>query len=1647
MSAAEITFTRPERRKNLRWERKTDTVDHSQRRDETATRARRSTSAGWLFGLLLPALAVFPASAELLQTNKVLYTVANSHLDTQWNWTIQSTIYPYLSNTLYGNFAHFTNYPSYVFNFEGAFRYRLMREYYPEEYETLKHYIAAGRWRVAGSVVDAGDVIVPSPESLFRQILYGNRLYQQELGKTSTDIFLPDCFGFPYSLPSIAAHSGLKGFSTAKLRWGSAIPFPFQNIGRWIGPDGASVIAVIEPGAYDSAITENLATSTNYLGRIERMAGATGLNVDFRYFGTGDIGGAPNPAYVDWLEKSIALGGPIKVLSAGADDLFRDLTPEQVNRLPTYQGELLMRVHGVGCYTSHSEMKTYNRRNELWGDAAERAAVIADWLQGGGTYPQERLTKAWERFLWHQFHDDLTGTSIDAAYNFSWNDELLSLKDFASEQTLVVGVLAQALDTTAAGMPLVVFNPLATEREDVVEAEVNFTHSAPQAVRVFGPDGAEVPSQTGPVRGNVLPVTFLARVPATGAAVFEVRPAESPSALSNALSVSPSHLENTRYRVQLDANGDVSSIFDKTNQRELLRAPIRWHFLYNLSTAWPAWEITYAAVTGTPTYLGGPAKVEILERGPARVSVAMTRFKDGSAFTERIRLGAGAAGDFVEWDVSVNWHTRNTLLKVAFPLSVSNPTASYDLGLGTIERGNASPSLWEVPAQQWADLTDASGIYGVSIVNDSKYGWDKPNDHTLRLTIFHTPEAAGNYPHGAYNSIGSHRLRFAVMGHANDWRAGQSPWAAARLNQPLQAFQTTAHPGTLGKSFSFLACDNPNVMVKALKKAEDSEEIVVRLHELSGRAQTAQLTFAAPIAAAREMNGAEAPLGPLTPVDGKLKVALSPYQPRTLAMTLAAPNQLVPKTESTPVALLFNLDGVSRDANRTDGNFDAGFTYPAELMPAEIVRGGVKFLTGPTNDGVLNVVACQGQTIELNAGGHTQLHFLAAAAGADTAATFTVDGRATGLNIQHFTGYVGQWNPPQLKPAEVAWVFTHRHTPAGNDPYRFCYLFQYRLDLPPNAKTLTLPNQPNVRIFALSLARTPAGTTTVAGGPLGANEIPWADAGADQTVNASADGKARVTLDATRSGDADGRFVSYVWSLNGRVLATGANPVVALGLGTNAVLLTVTDDRHDTSQDMVTIIVQPPLTVTLSTSTDHAGAAPLAVQFTGSASGGSEAPVNMAAEVAGLVTAQGEFAPNETAVRAFDGRPDTKWLDHARANPSTRASWLQFQYPAGARPLVTGYALTSANDAPARDPRDWRLLGSNDGTNWTVLDRRTNQAFATRAERREFELTKGEGFNRYRLAIDCILDPGAASAVQLAELELIGVPDYAFAWNLGDGTVVTGREVRHTYTNQGNFPVTLAVAQGRLSGTSQTVITVGTPLSASIHAMPAGHAGTMFQFEAVVAGGNPARSPYNTPADGLGRIFAQGENAPAEGKARVFDNDPRTKWLDFTTVYPNTQSSWLEYRYANDWPHVLTRYALTSANDFPGRDPRDWRLLGSPDGTNWITLDVRTNQVFSARFERREFLISEMTACRRYRLQIDTVLQPATAGCVQLAELELIGTPVYTYSWTFSDGATATVPDPRHTFTGRRPFAATLIVSDGVARATNSLVVPAHARR
>lgn len=1003
------------------------------------------------------------------------YMVADAHLDTQWNWDIQTTINEYVWNTLNQNLFLLKRYPDYVFNFEGGVKYAWMKEYYPAQYEEMKQYIKNGRWHISGSSWDATDVLVPSTESFIRNVMLGQEYYRKEFGVESTDIFLPDCFGFGWTLPTIASHCGLIGFSSQKLDWRNH-PFygeskhPFM-IGMWQGVDGSSIMLA---HGYDYGRRwrdEDLSHSKHLLDISQRNP----FNIAYRYYGTGDTGGSPNLASVRSVEKGIKGDGPVEVISATSDQMFKDFMPYKNHpELPVFNGELLMDVHGTGCYTSQAAMKMYNRQNEVLANAAENSAVAADWL-GTASYPMNTLTEAWRRFIMHQFHDDLTGTSIPRAYEFSWNDELISLKQFAGVLTNSVGAVANQMDTRVKGTPVVLYNAHAFPVTDLAEVVLNVT-KAPKGFTVYDDKGKKVPAQLLSYEDGKAHLLIAATVPATGYAVYDVREGGSSA---RAISAETNVLENSVYKLVFDNKGDITSLFDKKNNKELVKEgkAIRLAlFTENKSYNWPAWEILKETTDREPVSITDDVKISQVEDGDLRKAICVEKRHGQSVFKQYIRLYEGSRADRIDFYNEIDWQSTNALLKAEFPLSISNPEATYDLGIGSVKRGNNTTTAYEVYAQYWADLTDKSNSYGVSVLNDSKYGWDKPNDNTIRLTLLHTPETKGNYAYQDKQDFGYHTFTYSLLPHSGAFEKAKTVVSADQLNQPIMAFAAGKHAGRLGKSFSFVNSDNTSVAVRTLKKAQSSDELVIRVYETGGvKEQTAEIAFAGTILSANEADGTEKTIGKALFNGNKLQVAIRPNSVKTFKVKLKPSDAPAGKLQYASLPLNYDRKCVSWNEFRREADFASGYSYAAELLPDSLVAGSIPFRFGEKE--AANGLTCKGDTIQLPAGSeYNRIYFLAASREGDCEGTFRTGKTEQTVLVPEYTGFIGQWGhlghtEGFLKDAEIAYVGTHRHAPGGDEAYEYTYMFKFGLDIPKGATSLILPDNKQIVLFAATLVK------------------------------------------------------------------------------------------------------------------------------------------------------------------------------------------------------------------------------------------------------------------------------------------------------------------------------------------------------------------------------------------------------------------------------------------------------------------------------------------------------------------------------------------------------------------------------------------------
>lgn len=1027
-----------------------------------------------LIAFLLVTVGIGPTQA---QKKYKAYVVSNAHLDTQWNWDVQTTIDEYLKHTLVRNFYLFQHYPNYVFNFEGGIKYSWLKEYYPFEYDTVKKYIKEGRWHISGSSWDANDTNVPSPESFFRNILLGQQFYKKEFGVTSTDIFLPDCFGFSYTLPTVAAHCGLVGFSTQKLQWrhrnmhGNA-KMPF-NIGLWQGIDGSRIMTALNGKNYVFDWSgEDISHDTDL-----RNTAKNGVNnTTFRYYGAGDRGGSANINSAVSIEKGIKGSGDIEIISAASDQLFRDYLPfDKHPELPVYDGELLMDIHATGCYTSQAAMKLYNRRNEQLGDAAERISVMADYLDGV-TYPGQTLTDAWRRFIWHQFHDDLTGTSIPKAYTYSWNDELISQTQFNDIIRTGVGALSSCLDTRVKGTAIIVYNAMAAQRKELADAFIA-TPNKPIGVQVFDASGREVPAQLLSWENGQAHIAFSASVSPLSCSVYDVR--FSKSAIRSSLQATLNTLENRIYKLTLNKDGDIASIIDKRTNRELVEPGKAFRLtllLGNESNEWPAWEILKKTIDQPGTEISENVKVSIEQQGSCYAALRVERNYRSSRFVQYIRMSEGANDERIDIINEVDWSTKDAVLKAEFPMNVKNKEAVYDLGIGTIKRGNNTDIAYEVCAQQWADLTATDKSYGIAILNDCKYGWDKPNDNTLRLTLLHAPKTKERYKYQEQQDFGHHTFTYSIVGHESEVLQTNIRHLSESLNTRLAVFNASKHKGELGREYSFAQVNTSQVAIRSFKKAEESDMYIIRFYEMQGKAaDNVEVTFPADIESAYEVNGIEDKTGEATVHNNKLYFDIKVYGPKTFAIRLKKGYVKAVPVQNIPLQLPFTHKAFTPENFGYTVSFDKkGNSFAAELIGDEVTTDNITFHI--ENHENKNVIKCKGDTIRLpkEAAGK-KLYILAASIDKDRKTIFQVDGKSHEFNIPYYSGFYGQWghtgvSDGYIRDASLAYIGSHRHTEKGNDTYIYTYMYKFGIELPKEARTLILPKDENIAVFAITLS-------------------------------------------------------------------------------------------------------------------------------------------------------------------------------------------------------------------------------------------------------------------------------------------------------------------------------------------------------------------------------------------------------------------------------------------------------------------------------------------------------------------------------------------------------------------------------------------------
>ncbi|MDR2647934.1 MAG: hypothetical protein LBB67_07425, partial [Oscillospiraceae bacterium] len=938
----------------------------------------------------------------------------------------------------------------------------------------------------AGSAYENGDVNIPSPEALLRNLLLGNGYFQRTFGVRCKDIFLPDCFGFGTVLPSVAAHSNLLGFATTKLMQDTHARPPFAY-GRWRGVDGKEIFAV--PDAHDYNTSLKKAREHFVLRRNLRVCERRGIfPAAYTLHGVGDQGGAPKEESVRTVCGEIQANSAerVQVRSAASDRIFRDLSElpaAEQKALPVYCGEWLMTDHGVGCYTARTWSKRWNRQAEQLADRAERVSCFAAFL-GRTHYPAEALNAAWKRVIAHQFHDDITGTSNEISYARNWNDLYIAQLQFAEAERAAASFISHTLDTGfAVGRCVLVSNPTQWVRNETAEIRLPFPLQG-SYVRVTDKNGHAVPSQLDAAKSKA---RFAVSIPPMSVVLYDVQINDSPFARDTGLRVAPGCIENKHLRALIDGNGDIASLFDKRTGAETLKAPVRLAlFDFDGSEPWPMWELGYKEIKRRPKEYPQNPRIRVIDDGAAYAAIEIVREARSSVFRQVISLDAD--GTYLRVHNDFDWHALRTLAKIEFVTTASNPMAAYDTGFGIVTRRNSSKRLYEVPAQQWADITDKSGAFGLTILSDSRAGWDKPNGNTLRLTAVYTPKSGSR---GAAHVLdfGRTRFDFGLFPHAGSWRNGASE-AGVCFGQPLATFfapDSSNKPCACRNRRHTFGAVGGDFIIRCVKRAENAATndpiYIVRLQESSGKSvPDAFLTFGNGIVSFEEVYASEEPRAIRNRAllaDGTLRFSLDASEIRSFALRIAPMGGFSPPKQ-TQIDLPWNIR-LTRAQGEAVGQSSLPIALPQEQLPSAIKLSGVQYALRPKTQ--KNAVVCKAQQIVLPAG--RELRLLLTSFAADNRAAFLLGGKPIEAIVHAAFEPVGMGDLPDLglsgftkETAVPVFVFQHTHIPKDGvwqDAIgKQALLFEVRLPLSGKPETLQLPNASSIALFAAVVTSEPS---------------------------------------------------------------------------------------------------------------------------------------------------------------------------------------------------------------------------------------------------------------------------------------------------------------------------------------------------------------------------------------------------------------------------------------------------------------------------------------------------------------------------------------------------------------------------------------------
>jgi len=803
--------------------------------------------------------------------------VGHTHIDVAWLWPLDIT----RMKTIH-SFATvlelMDRYPEYLFMSSQPQLYDFIKKERPDLLERIKERVAEGRWEPEGGMWLEADCNVTGGESFVRQLLFGTRFFKREFDKECRVLWLPDVFGYSAALPQLLKKAGIDYFMTTKIFWNEYNRFPYETF-EWEGMDGSKVLAhfitATDPGdgrIYGS--TYNGVVSTPHVKGSWSNYHQKDLNNDvLMSFGYGDGGGGPTKEMLEEgrrLSKGIPGCPKFEIKKSG--DYFKGLD-ERVSgnpRLPKWVGELYLEYHR-GTLTSVGKNKWYNRKCENLLRDVELFSMIAsdaNLLQ----YPQDEINEAWETVLLNQFHDILPGSSVREVYTESQAQYAKVMEDMYKK--LEDAIVRIAFSVSEGDDKCVVFNQLSYERKDIAKVRVNgnFTH----AIDVLGNKTAGQMI----TEDNETYFIFISTVPPMGCSVYQLVN-ETPAAGS--MDISDKKMENDFVRVVFNEDMHITSLYDKTNGRELVKAGQRANEIIAFEdkpAMWDAWDINIY-YNDKSWSVSDVDSVEVIENGPVRSAIRYKREFLDSVIWQTVYMYSFSPR--IDFDTYIDWRNDHILLKAAFPMDIHTDRATYEIQYGNVERPTHWNTSWdyarfEVCAHKWADISEAD--FGVSLMNDCKYGHDI-KDSVMRLTLLKSATSPSPVA-----DFGEHYMTYSIMPHSGDFRSGGTIEQAYSLNNPMHAVNVSGGAAILGNELSYVSVDKPNVVVEAVKKAEDSDDIIVRVYECHNKRSTVSMTLSGKITACSECNLLEEDDKPVPFEGSKISFIIKPYEIKTFRIRI-----------------------------------------------------------------------------------------------------------------------------------------------------------------------------------------------------------------------------------------------------------------------------------------------------------------------------------------------------------------------------------------------------------------------------------------------------------------------------------------------------------------------------------------------------------------------------------------------------------------------------------------------------------------------------------------------------------------------------------------------------------------------------------------